>query len=197
MTERSEDSIDRVARTDTMLGWALGRRESRTATEEAPDRRVARRRARAVRVRADPHAARRHRRRGRRHGNARGRVAALIAATWFATRTSALSEIISGVAPRPTLYGLRWIGDSYNGVVPLAGLGGEPFKLRILGRYLSVEQALTALVRDQLIDDGLGFVGVSAACCALGVVAMAVPAPHAWLVYAARSPCRSAAWCSR
>ena len=63
-------------------------------------------------------------------------------------------------------------------------LGGEPFKLRILGRYLSVAQALTALVRDRLIDNGLGFV-VSAACCALGAVAMAVPAPHAWLVYAA------------
>jgi lysylphosphatidylglycerol synthase-like protein len=111
-------------------------------------------------------------------------VSPMIAAAWFATRTSALSAVIGGVAPWPTLYGLRWIGDGYNGVIPLAGLGGEPFKLRILGRYLSVEQGLTALVRDRLIDNGLGFV-VSAACCALGVVAMAVPAAHAWLVYAA------------
>jgi len=108
----------------------------------------------------------------------------LIAALWFATRTTALSVVIGGVAPWPTLYGLRWIGDGYNGVIPLAGLGGEPFKLRILGRYLTVEQGLTALVRDRLIDNGLGFV-VSAACCALGVVAMVVPAARAWLVYAA------------
>ena len=111
-------------------------------------------------------------------------VSPMIATLWFATRASALSTIIHGVAPWPTLYGLRWIGDGYNGVIPLAGLGGEPFKLRILGRYLSVEQGLTALVRDRLIDNGLGFV-VSAACCALGVVALAAPAPHAWLVYAA------------
>lgn len=111
-------------------------------------------------------------------------VSPVIAAAWFATRTTALSAVIGGVAPWPTLYGLRWIGDGYNGVIPLAGLGGEPFKLRILGRYLSVEQGLTALVRDRLIDNGLGFV-VSAACCALGVVAMAVPAPSAWLAYAA------------
>ncbi|HEY6033785.1 MAG TPA: lysylphosphatidylglycerol synthase domain-containing protein [Kofleriaceae bacterium] len=111
-------------------------------------------------------------------------VSPLIAALWFATRTTALSVVIGGVAPWPTLYGLRWIGDGYNGVIPLAGLGGEPFKLRILGRYLTVEQGLTALVRDRLIDNGLGFV-VSAACCALGVIAMVVPAARAWLVYAA------------
>ncbi|MEO6776898.1 MAG: lysylphosphatidylglycerol synthase transmembrane domain-containing protein [Kofleriaceae bacterium] len=111
-------------------------------------------------------------------------VSPVIAAAWFATRTSALSAVIGGVAPWHALYRLRWIGDGYNGVIPLAGVGGEPFKLRILGRYLSVEQSLTALVRDRLIDNGLGFV-VSAACCALGVVLVAVPAPHAWLVYAA------------
>jgi hypothetical protein len=111
-------------------------------------------------------------------------VSPVIAAAWFATRTTALSAVLGGAVPWPTLYGLRWIGDGYNGVIPLAGLGGEPFKLRILGRYTTVEQGLTALVRDRLIDNGLGFV-VSAACCALGVVAMTVPAAHAWLVYAA------------
>jgi hypothetical protein len=111
-------------------------------------------------------------------------VSPAIAAAWFATRTSALSAVLGGIAPWSVLYGLRWIGDGYNGVIPLAGLGGEPFKLRILGRYASVEQGLTALVRDRMIDNGLGFV-VSAACCAFGVVALVAPAAHAWLVYAA------------
>jgi len=35
-----------------------------------------------------------------------------------------------------------------------------------------------------LIDNGLGFV-VSAACCAIGVVALVAPVAHVWLVYAA------------
>src|SRR4051812_15752830 len=109
----------------------------------------------------------------------------VIAAAWFATRTSALSAIIARAAPWPTLYALRWIGDGYNGVIPLAGVGGEPFKLRILDRYLAVEDSLAALVRDRLIDNGLGF-AVSAACCALGVMLLDEPAAgRELLVYAA------------
>lgn len=112
-------------------------------------------------------------------------VSPLIAAAWFATRTSALSSIVAHVAPWRTLYGLRWIGDGYNGVIPLAGVGGEPFKLRILDRYLAVEQSLAALVRDRLIDNGLGF-AVSAACSAIGVMLLADPAAgRELLVYAA------------
>jgi hypothetical protein len=109
----------------------------------------------------------------------------VIAAAWFATRTCALSAIVAHAAPWATLYGLRWIGDGYNGVIPLAGVGGEPFKLRILDRYLAVEASLAALVRDRLIDNGLGF-AVSAACCALGVLLLAEPAAaRELLIYAA------------
>jgi len=109
----------------------------------------------------------------------------VIAAAWFATRTSALASIVDHTAPWRTLYGLRWIGDGYNGVIPLAGVGGEPFKLRILDRYLAVEDSLAALVRDRLIDNGLGF-AVSATCCALGVALLRDPAAgRELLVYAA------------
>ncbi len=109
----------------------------------------------------------------------------LIAALWFATRTSALSVVLGGGVPWRELYALRWIGDGYNGILPLAGVGGEPFKLRILGRHLSTEVALTGLVRDRLIDNGLGFI-VSAAFAALGIALLDhPPGTKGLVIYAA------------
>ena len=98
----------------------------------------------------------------------------VLAALWFATRTSALAAVLEHRAPWKSLYALRWIGDGYNGVLPLAGVGGEPMKLRILDRFVPVEDGLAALVRDRLIDNGLGFI-VSGACVAIGLVALAAP----------------------
>lgn len=103
-------------------------------------------------------------------------VSPLLAALWFATRAAALRELLERRVPWRNLYALRWIGDGYNGVLPLAGLGGEPMKLRILDRYVPVEDGLAALVRDRLIDNGLGFI-VSGAFVAIGVVTLARDAP--------------------
>jgi len=112
-------------------------------------------------------------------------VSPSIAALWFATRTSALGVVLGGGVPWRELYVLRWIGDGYNGILPLAGVGGEPFKLRILDRYLSTEAALTGLVRDRLIDNGLGFI-VSAGFAALGIAMLGDPPGHRGLmIYAA------------
>ncbi len=101
-------------------------------------------------------------------------VSPLLAALWFATRTSALARVLDCGMPWRELYVLRWIGDGYNGILPLAGVGGEPFKLRMLGRHLATEAAVTGLVRDRLIDNGLGFV-VSAAFAALGIAVLGDP----------------------
>jgi uncharacterized membrane protein YbhN (UPF0104 family) len=110
-------------------------------------------------------------------------ISPLLAACWFATRAGALGEIIETRAPWLQLYALRWIGDGYNGVIPLAGLGGEPMKLRILDRFIPVEDGVAALVRDRLIDNGLGFV-VSAVFCAVGALLVATPSQHTLLIYA-------------
>jgi len=112
-------------------------------------------------------------------------VSPLIAALWFATRTSALGVVLGGGVPWRELYALRWIGDGYNGILPLAGVGGEPFKLRILDRYLTTEAALTGLVRDRLIDNGLGFIA-SAGFATLGITLLGDPPGHeGLLIYAA------------
>lgn len=112
-------------------------------------------------------------------------ISPVLAALWFATRASALREVLERRVPWRQLYALRWIGDGYNGVLPLAGLGGEPMKLRILDRSVPVEDGLAALVRDRLIDNGLGFI-VSGTFAALGVVtlAQAAPARGSLLLYA-------------
>jgi len=112
-------------------------------------------------------------------------VSPLIAALWFATRTSALGVVLGGGVPWRELYALRWIGDGYNGILPLAGVGGEPFKLRILDRYLTTEAALAGLVRDRLIDNGLGFIA-SAGFATLGITLLGDPPGHeGLLIYAA------------
>ncbi|MEO8844746.1 MAG: lysylphosphatidylglycerol synthase transmembrane domain-containing protein [Kofleriaceae bacterium] len=112
-------------------------------------------------------------------------VSPMLAALWFATRATALRELLERRVPWRSLYALRWIGDGYNGVLPLAGLGGEPMKLRILDRFVAVEDGLAALVRDRLIDNGLGFI-VSGTFAVLGVVTLAAAAPlrGTLLVYA-------------
>jgi hypothetical protein len=113
-------------------------------------------------------------------------ISPMIASLWFATRAKALQIVVGGTVPWRVLYALRWIGDGYNGVLPLAGVGGEPFKLRILDRYMPVEAALAGLVRDRLIDNGLGFI-VSGGFAATGLALLAVPAPghSGFYVYAA------------
>lgn len=112
-------------------------------------------------------------------------ISPMIAALWFATRTTALSVVLGAAVPWRELYVVRWIGDGYNGILPLAGVGGEPFKLRILGRYLASEAALTGLVRDRLIDNGLGFI-VSAGFAAIGIALLGdPPGRQGLLIYAA------------
>jgi hypothetical protein len=109
-------------------------------------------------------------------------VAPAIAALWFATRTTTLDIVLGGSVPWRELFVTRFVGDGYNALLPLAGLGGEPFKLRRLGEYVAFDHALTGLVRDRMIDNAIGFV-FSAACIALALPAFAVPVTGALWTY--------------
>jgi uncharacterized membrane protein YbhN (UPF0104 family) len=103
---------------------------------------------------------------------------------WLATRTSALARLLDGKIPWRELFVARLVGDGYNAVVPMAGVAGEPFKLERLRQYIGLDDALTGLVRDRLIDNALGLL-YSAGCIAVALPAFVLPAPgpHALATY--------------
>ena len=81
----------------------------------------------------------------------------LIALAWFPTHTMALWVLLDEKVPWVGLLFNRLVGDGYNALLPMAGMGGEPFKLRHLTRFINHETAIVGLVRDRVIDNAVGF----------------------------------------
>ncbi len=89
-------------------------------------------------------------------------LAPLVALGWHACNTSAFRVLLDGKVPWPALYWNRLVGDGYNNLLPFAGIGGEPFKLRHLSRYLPTESVVAALIRDRVIESAFGMLSTSA-----------------------------------
>jgi hypothetical protein len=85
-------------------------------------------------------------------------VTPLIALAWFPTHTTALWVLLDRRPPWGELLYNRLVGDGYNALLPMAGLGGEPFKARHLSRFVAIDQVVATLVRDRIIDNAIGFV---------------------------------------
>ena len=81
----------------------------------------------------------------------------LIAMGWFAANSTALYNLLETRVPWPALFWNRLVGEGYNSLIPAAGIGGEPFKLRQLSRYVETHRAVVALINDRLIDNALAF----------------------------------------
>ncbi len=81
----------------------------------------------------------------------------VVALTWISCNTSALYLLLDKQVPWLPLLKIRLIGDGYNALLPLAGLGGEPFKVRHLARYVSTDRLVTALIRDRVTENAVGF----------------------------------------
>jgi hypothetical protein len=80
-----------------------------------------------------------------------------IALAWFGTSTSALYVLLEGRISWWRLLWIRLVGDSYNALLPLAGFGGEPFKMRQLTFTVDPGVVMATLIRDRLIGDASGF----------------------------------------
>jgi hypothetical protein len=93
----------------------------------------------------------------------------VIAMGWFAANTTALFSLLESRVPWPALFWNRIVGDGYNALIPAAGIGGEPFKLRQLSTYVETHRAVVALINDRLIDNGLAF-AYSGATVAIGAL---------------------------
>jgi len=80
-----------------------------------------------------------------------------VALAWIACNARGLQTLMGGRVRWRDLVWMRLVGDGYNNLLPLAGLGGEPFKLKYLTRFIPSADALTALVRDRLVENAVGF----------------------------------------
>jgi hypothetical protein len=94
----------------------------------------------------------------------------LIALCWACTATTALYTLLERQVPWWKILWIRLVGDSYNALLPMAGFGGEPFKLRQLSYYLSPTVLMSTFIRDRILDNVIGFVW-SAMGCTVGVLA--------------------------
>jgi hypothetical protein len=81
----------------------------------------------------------------------------LIALSWFACGSSALYLLLDRRIAWLRVLWIRLVGDSYNSLLPFAGFGGEPFKVRQLSESLDAANVMATLIRDRIVDNAMGF----------------------------------------
>jgi len=99
----------------------------------------------------------------------------LIALSWFAFGSSSLYLLLDRKVRWLRVLWIRLVGDSYNSLLPFAGFGGEPFKVRQLGRSLAPADVMATLIRDRIVDNAMGF-AFGATELAIGLTGYAVDA---------------------
>jgi hypothetical protein len=100
----------------------------------------------------------------------------LIAIGWIVFNTVAMRVLLDGRVPFGALLHNRLVGDGYNMLLPLAGLGGEPWKVRHLSTFVPTQVAVAALIRDRVIENAVGFV-ITAIVIGVGLGHYHLPAP--------------------
>jgi Lysylphosphatidylglycerol synthase TM region len=98
----------------------------------------------------------------------------VVAFGWTLVNTRALQLLLDNAISFRALLAIRLVGDGYNSVLPAAGVGGEPFKVRQLTASVPVGRAVTALIRDRVIENGVGLL-VTAGGLAWGLATFALP----------------------
>ncbi len=81
-----------------------------------------------------------------------------IAMLWILSNTMCIRTLVRGKVPFPDLLFNQMTGDAYNTIIPLAGLGGEPYKIKHLTQWLDWQTASKAVVVDRLIHATTGMV---------------------------------------
>ncbi len=74
-----------------------------------------------------------------------------IAILWIIANTMCIRTLVKGKVSFPDLMFNQLTGDAYNTIIPLAGLGGEPYKIKHLTQWLDWHTASQAVVVDRLI----------------------------------------------
>ncbi|MEM1324176.1 MAG: lysylphosphatidylglycerol synthase domain-containing protein [Bacteroidota bacterium] len=75
---------------------------------------------------------------------------------WIIANTLSTSNLIKHKIPFIDLLYIEITGDAYNAIIPLAGLGGEPYKIKSMTSWMSLEDASSAIVQNRLIHSLTG-----------------------------------------
>lgn len=74
-----------------------------------------------------------------------------VAVLWIFLNTMCIRTLVKGKVPFSDLLFNQLTGDAYNTIIPLAGLGGEPYKIKHLTQWLDWQTASRAIVVDRFI----------------------------------------------
>lgn len=96
-------------------------------------------------------------------------ITPLLCLCWYSASSRSLQHLLGGRVPWHVLFWNRLVGEGYNAIIPAAGVGGEPVKLRMLARYVDTQRAIVALINDRLIENAIALV-FSAAVVAIGAL---------------------------
>lgn len=101
-----------------------------------------------------------------------------VAILWILANTMCIRTLVRGKVSFPDLLFNQLTGDAYNTIIPLAGLGGEPYKIKHLTQWLDWHTASRAIVVDRLIHATSG--ALFAAICTFATLAF-VDIPTAYI----------------
>jgi 1L-myo-inositol 1-phosphate cytidylyltransferase / CDP-L-myo-inositol myo-inositolphosphotransferase len=79
-----------------------------------------------------------------------------IAILWILANTMCIRTLVQGKVSFTDLMFNQLVGEAYSTIIPMAGLGGEPFKLKHLTNWLDWHTASRALVIDRFIHATTG-----------------------------------------
>jgi hypothetical protein len=92
----------------------------------------------------------------------------LAAMGWMVANTFALHRLLDRRIGWWQLLEIRLVGDGYNALLPLAGMGGEPYRMKHISAHVPADHALTAMIRDRMIENAVGLL-FTAAGVAIGL----------------------------
>ncbi len=74
-----------------------------------------------------------------------------IAILWILANTMCIRTLVRGQVPFHDLLYNQIVGDAYASIIPAAGMGGDPFRIKHLTNWLSWQDASRAVVTDRFI----------------------------------------------
>ncbi|MFQ5447759.1 MAG: lysylphosphatidylglycerol synthase domain-containing protein, partial [Saprospiraceae bacterium] len=84
-----------------------------------------------------------------------------IAILWILANTMCIRTLVQGKIPFTDLMFNQLVGDAYSTIIPMAGLGGEPFKIKHLTNWLDWHTASRTEVIDRFIHATTGMLFAS------------------------------------
>lgn len=96
----------------------------------------------------------------------------LVALGWNACNSAGMAALFEGRIRVRTLLWVRLAAEGYNSL--LAGVGGEPFRIRALSREAPSDVVLATVIRDKVLDHTTGYL-LSATFIVVGVARYALP----------------------